>query len=99
MFPVVVVLGFIFWKWVNGSDTADPNLDCRTDNKVFVDGSSHCFTSIRKLGNRSSSERLRRFNSSKDKNLAILLILAGGIETNPGPCIFFAKNTARHQTR
>ena len=57
MFPVVVVLGFILWKWANGSDSADPNLDCRTDSKVFANGSSHCFTSIRKLGNRRSSER------------------------------------------
>ena len=29
MFPVVLVLGFILWKWANGSDSADPNLDCR----------------------------------------------------------------------
>ena len=85
MFPVVVVLGFILWKWANGSDSADPNLDCRIGSKVFADGSSHCFTSIRKLGNRRSSERLRHFNSSKGTNLAILIILAGDIETNPGP--------------
>ena len=51
---------------------------------MFADGSSHCFTSIRKLGNRRSSERLRRFNSSKGTNLVILIILAGDIETNPG---------------
>ena len=82
MFPVVVVLGFILWKWASGSDSADPNLDC---SKVFADGSSHYFTSIRKLGNRRSSERLRRFNSSKCSNLAILIILAGDTETNPGP--------------
>ena len=85
IFPVVVVLSFILWKWANGSDSADPNLDCRIGSKVFADGSSHCFTSIRKLGNRRSSERLRRFNSSKGTNLAILIILAGDIETNPGP--------------
>ena len=85
IFPVVVVLSFILWKWANGSDSADPNLDCRIGSKVFADGSSHCFTGIRKLGNRRSSERLRRFNSSKGTNLAILIILAGDIETNPGP--------------
>ena len=85
MFPVVVVLGFILWKWTNGSDSADPNLDGRIGSKVFVDGSSQCFISIRKLGNCRSSERLRRFNSSKGTNLAILIILAGDIETNPGP--------------
>ena len=82
---MVVVLSFILWKWANGSDSADPNLDCRIGSKVFADGSSHCFTSIRKLGNRRRSERLRRFNSSKGTNLAILIILAGDIETNPGP--------------
>ena len=91
MFPVVVVLGFIFWKWANGSDSADPNLDYRIGSKVFADGSSHCFTSIRKLGNRRSSERLRCFNSSKGSNLAILIILAEDIETNPGPSVVFAK--------
>ena len=99
IFPVVVVLGFILWKWANGSDSADPNLDCRIGSKVFADGSSHCFTSIRKLGNRRSSERLCRFNSSKGTNLAILIILAGDIETNPGPGVVFAKNTARCRTR
>ena len=85
MFPVVVVLGFILWKWANGSDSADPNLDFRIGSKVFADGSSYCFTSIRKLGNRRSSERLRCFDSSKGTNLAILIILAGDIETNPSP--------------
>ena len=90
MFPVVIVLGFILWKWANGSDSADPNLDCRTGSKVFVDG-SYCFTSIRKLDNRRSPERLRCFSSSKGTHLAVLIILAGDIETNPGPSVVFAK--------
>ena len=42
IFPVVVVLDFILWKWANGSVSADPNLDCRIGSKVFADGSSHC---------------------------------------------------------
>ena len=84
MLPVVVVVGFILWKWANGSDSPDPNLDCRIGSKVFADGFSHCFTNIWKLDNRRSSERLRCFNSSKGTNLAILIILAGDIETNPG---------------
>ena len=67
-----------------GTSCLSQNLDCRIGSKVFGDGSSHCFTSIRKLGNRGS-ERLRRFNSSKGTNLAILIILAGDIETDPGP--------------
>ena len=86
MFPVVVVMGFILWKWANGSDSAAPNLvDCRIGSKVFSDGSSHCFTSIRKLGTRRRSDMLRCFNSSNGTNLAILIILAGDTETNPGP--------------
>ena len=87
MFSVVVVLVFILWKWANDSDSADPNLDFRIGSKVFAGGSSHCFTSIRKRGNRRRSERLCStcFNSSKGTNLAILIILAGDIESNPGP--------------
>ena len=34
MCPVVVVLGFILWKWATRSDSADPNLDCRIGSKV-----------------------------------------------------------------
>ena len=85
MFPVVVVIGFILWKYINGSDSLDPNLDCKVGCKVFADGSSNCFASVRKLGNQRSSERLRCYKSSKATNLAILIILAGDIETNPGP--------------
>ena len=85
MIPVVVDLGFILWKWANSSDSADPNLGCRIGSKVFADGPSHCFTSIRKLGNRRSSERLRRFNSPKGTNLAVLIMLAGDIEKKTGP--------------
>ena len=46
---------------------------------------SQCLASIRKLGNRRSSEGLRSFKPSKGKNLFILIILAGDIEMNPGP--------------
>ena len=51
MFPVVVVIGFILWKYANGSDSLDPNLDRKVGCKVFADGSSHCFASVRKRGN------------------------------------------------
>ena len=91
MFPVVIVLSCILWKWANGSDSADPHLDCRIGRKVFADGSSHSFTSIRKLGNRRRSERLRCFDSSKGTHLALLITLAGDIETNLGPSVVFAK--------
>ena len=48
MFPVVLVIGFILWKYANGSDSLDPNLDCKVGCKVFADGSSHCFVSVKK---------------------------------------------------
>ena len=57
MFPVVVVLGFILWHWAKSSDAADPNLDCIFGGNVLADGSSYCFTSIRKLGYRRSPEK------------------------------------------
>ena len=35
MFPVVVVLGLILWKWANGSDSSvDPNLECVKGKKM-----------------------------------------------------------------
>ena len=46
---------------------------------------SQCLASIRKLGNRRSSEGLRSFKPWKGTNLFILIILAGDIEMNPGP--------------
>ena len=46
---------------------------------------SQCLASIRKLGNRRSSEGLRSFKPSKGTNLFILIILAGDIEMNTGP--------------
>ena len=39
----------------------------------------------KKLGNKRRSEGIRNFESSKETNLMVLLILAGDIETNPGP--------------
>ena len=57
MFPVVVDIGFILWKYANRADSLDPNLDCRINLVEFAERSSHYFASIRKLGNRRSSER------------------------------------------
>ena len=39
----------------------------------------------RNLGNKRRSEGVRNFKSSNGRNLMVLLILAGNIETNPGP--------------
>ena len=46
---------------------------------------SQCLTSIRKLGNRRRSERLRSFKPSRGNNLLTLISLTGDIEMNPGP--------------
>lgn len=96
MIPVVLVIGFTLWKWANTdeSDSADPNLEWRIGSEMFANRSLNCFVSIRKLGNNRSSEKLRCFSSSKGTNLAILIILAGDIENNPGPrskCVFLQK--------
>ena len=56
------------------------NVGLVTDSRV-----SQCLASIRKLGNRRSSEGLRSFKPSKGTNLFILIILSGDIEMNPGP--------------
>ena len=50
-------------------------------NNPYLTLVSQCLASIRKLGNRRSSEGL----PSKGTNLFILIILAGDIEMNPGP--------------
>ena len=82
MFPVVVGIGFILWKYANGSDSLDPNLYCRISCEMCAYRSAH-YLCIKKLGNHRSSERLKCFKSSNCTNLANLIILAGDIETNP----------------
>ena len=77
--------GLILWKWMNGVDCLGSNQECRIGYKNSHNRVSQCLTSIRKLGNRRSSEGLRSFKPSMGKNLFILFILAGDIEMNPGP--------------
>ena len=60
------------------------NQECRIAYRHSHSRVSQCLASIRKLGNRRSSEGLRSFKSSKGTNLFILIILAGDIEMNPG---------------
>ena len=64
---------------------------------------SQCLTSIRKHGNRRSSEGLCNFKPSKGTDLSIRIILAGDIEMIQGPRIqcrlIFVKTIARHQIR
>ena len=61
------------------------NQECRIGYKHSHSRVSHCFASIRKLGNRRSSEGQYSFKPSKRTKLFILIILAGDIEMNPGP--------------
>ena len=77
--------GLILWKWMNGVDSLGSNQECRICYKHSHSRVSQCLASIRKLGNRRSSEGLRSFKPSKETNLFILIILAGDIEMNPGP--------------
>ena len=70
---------------MNGVDSLGSNQECRIGYKHSHSRVSQCLASIRKLGNRRSSEGLRSFKSSKGTNLFILIILAVDIEMNPGP--------------
>ena len=70
---------------MNGVDSLGSNQECRIGYRHSNIRVSQCLASIRKLGNRRSSEGLRSFKPSKGTNLFILIILAGDIEMNPGP--------------
>ena len=82
---LLLVFGLILWKWMNGVDSLGSNQECRIGYRHSHSRVSQCLASIRKLGNRRSSEGLRSFKPSKGTNLFILIILAGDIEMNPGP--------------
>ena len=66
-------------------DSLGSNQECRIGYKHSHSRVSQCLASIRKLGNRRSSEGLHSFKPSKGTDLFILIILAGDIEMNPGP--------------
>ena len=70
---------------MNGVDSLGSNQECRIGYRHSHSRVSQCLASIRKLGNRRSSEGLRSFKPSKGTNLFILIILAGDIEMNQGP--------------
>ena len=82
---LLLVFGLILWKWMNGVDSLGSNQECKIGYIHSHSRVSQCLASIRKLGNRRSSEGLHSFKSSKGTNLFILIILAGDIEMNPGP--------------
>ena len=70
---------------MNGVDSLGSNQECRIGYRHSHSRVSQCLASIRKLGNRRSSDGLRSFKPSKGTNLIILIILAGDIEMIPGP--------------
>ena len=82
---LLLVFGLILCKWMNGVDSLGSNEECRIGYKYSNSRLSQCLASIRKLGNRRSSEGLRSFKPSKGTNLFILIILARDIEMNLGP--------------
>ena len=82
---LLLVFGLILWKWMNGVDSLGSNQECKIGYIHSHSRVSQCLASIRKLGNRRSSEGLRSFKPTKGTNLFILIILAGDIEMNPGP--------------
>ena len=82
---LLLVFGLILWKWMNGVDSLGSNQECKIGYIHSHSRVSQCLASIRKLGNRRSSEGLRSFKPSKGTNLFILIILAEDIEMNPGP--------------
>ena len=76
----LLVFGLILWKWMNGVDSLGSNQECRIGYKHSHNRVPQCLASIRKLGNRRSSEGLRSCKTSKETNLFILII-----KMNPGP--------------
>ena len=84
-FSWLLVFGLILKKWMNEVDSLGSNQECRIGCKLSHSRVSQCLASIRNLGNRRSSERLRSFKPSKGTNLFIIIFLAGDIEMNPGP--------------
>ena len=99
IYKSVLLLGLILWKWMNGVDSLGSNQECRIGYRHSHSRVSQCMASIRKLGNRRSSEGLRSFKPSKGTNLFILIFLAGDIEMNPGPRfnVTYVKSTVRHR--
>ena len=79
---------------MNGVDSLGSNQECRIGYRHSHSRVSQCLASIKKLGNRRSSEGLRSFKPSKGTNLFILIILAGDIEMNPGPRFYTDRSKA-----
>ena len=81
---LLLVLGFIIWKWLNSVHPLDSNQECCIGFGYTLDSISHLVAYSRKLGNHRRSEGLRSFKPSRGTNLLVLINLAGDIEMNPG---------------
>ena len=82
MLSVMLVLGFVAWKYSCGLELTSWNSErCKSCGS----GLTQYLANARKLGNWKSSEGLSFFRPSHGTNLAIMLVLAGDIEVNPGP--------------
>ena len=93
----MLVLDFVAWKYSCGLGLTSWNSERCTS---CGSGLTLYLANARKLGNRKSSEGISFFRPSYGTNLAIMLILAGDIEVNPGPRVQcgVCKNTARYLT-
>ena len=82
MLSVMLVLGFVVWKYSCGLKLTSWNSErCN----ICGSGLTQYLANARKLGNRKSSEGISCFRPSHGINLAIILILSGDKEVNPGP--------------
>ena len=99
LYKSVLLYGLFLWKRMNGVDSLGTNQECRIGYKHSHSRVSQCLASIRKLGNRRSSEGLRSFKPSKGTNLFILIILSGDIDPGPrfqcGLCKKYSKASDR----
>ena len=86
---LVMVLGFIIWKWLNSVHSLDSNQKCCIGFGYTSDSLSHFVAYSMELGNHRSSEGLRSFKASRGTNLIVVIILTGDIEMNPGPSKVF----------
>ena len=93
---LLLVFGLILWKWMNGVDSLGSNQECRIDYRHSHSRVSHCLASIRKLGNRRSSEGLRSFKPSKGTKFVYSYHPGGGYRNEPRSQAY-AKSTVRHR--
>ena len=88
---LILVIGFIMWKWLNSVHSLDSNQECCIGFGDSPGSISHFVANSSELGKCRSSEGLHSFKPSRGTNLLVLIILAGDIEMVPGPNAVFAK--------